>query len=239
MFAWLGPIIGIVLVDLILSGDNAVVIGAAASGLPRQQRFLAITLGGGCAVVLRILFSLAATYLLQLTYLGIIGGFLLVLIALRLLWDREKELRHAHQMLHEHERVLKQQSMKKSFLASIATIMVADVTMSLDNVLAIGGLAGGNLINLVIGLVFSIGFLLIGSALVAELISRLPVLLDVACVVVAWTAANIFIGDDLITHVVEQNRMLEYGIYILAIAIVVFFDLLLRASRKRYLQRKA
>ena len=91
MASWLSSILAIFLVDLVLSGDNAIVIGAAASGLPRDQRMLAILVGGGSAIVLRILFSLAATILLQLRFLGIIGSIILLFIALRLLIERSHE----------------------------------------------------------------------------------------------------------------------------------------------------
>src|SRR5436305_14205765 len=87
MIDWLGPIVGIVLIDLVLSGDNAVVIGAAAAALPPQQRLIAIVVGGGGAIILRIFFALAATVLLQMPYLGIVGGIILLAIAVRLLAD--------------------------------------------------------------------------------------------------------------------------------------------------------
>src|SRR3954462_5294254 len=89
MLSWLGPLGGIILVDLVLSGDNALVIGAAASKLPRKQRWLAILLGGGGAIVLRIAFAIIATLLLQLPLLKAIGGALLMVIAVRLLMDRD------------------------------------------------------------------------------------------------------------------------------------------------------
>ncbi len=97
MLDWLGPILGIVLVDLILSGDNAVVIGAAAAALPARHRLVAIGVGGGGAIVLRIFFALAATVLLQLPYLDIVGGILLLVIAIRLLTDRNTIVDHSKQ----------------------------------------------------------------------------------------------------------------------------------------------
>jgi YjbE family integral membrane protein len=201
MVDWLGPIIGIVLIDLVLSGDNAVVIGAAASTLPPRQRLTAIVLGGGGAIVLRIFFALAATILLQLPYLGVVGGIILLVIAIRLLADRPAMLCHSKHNTHCIEEkdcgaILASKSDSKGLFMSICMILLADVMMSLDNVLAIAGLAGGNLIFLIGGLVLSITVLLTGSALVAALIVRLPWLLDIACLVIGWTAANIFLGDD-------------------------------------------
>src|SRR6266487_4498064 len=92
MLAILGAIGGIVLIDLVLSGDNALVIGAAAAGLPRRQRWLAIAMGGGGAVVLRIIFVFIVTLLLQLPLLQAIGAIILLFIAIRLLIDRENKL---------------------------------------------------------------------------------------------------------------------------------------------------
>src|SRR5215470_12489517 len=94
MIDWLGPILGIVLVDLVLSGDNAVVIGAAAAALPPRQRLTAIVIGGGGAIILRIFFALAAGVLLQLPYLGVVGGLILLVIAIRLLADQSTILSH-------------------------------------------------------------------------------------------------------------------------------------------------
>jgi YjbE family integral membrane protein len=202
MLDWLGPILGIVLVDLILSGDNAVVIGAAAAALPARQRLIAIGVGGGGAIVLRIFFALAATILLQLPYLGIIGGIILLVIAIRLLTDRNTIVDHSKQKTASageqcstdtKNAILKSDS--KGPLMSIFTILIADVMMSLDNVLAMAGLANGNLILLSAGLALSITILLVGSALVAVLIGRFPWLLDIACLVVGWTAVNIILGD--------------------------------------------
>jgi YjbE family integral membrane protein len=190
MFEWLGPIGGIILVDLVLSGDNALVIGSAAAGLPRRQRWGAILLGGGGAIILRIVFAVAATLLLQLPLLQAIGGIVLLAIAIRLLWDRSHKQTSSKDASHEQTAPVKQ-----SFLAALLTILIADVTMSLDNVLAVGALAAGDLPILVVGLLFSIILLLIGSALVSELVARLPWLLDVASLVLGWTAAQMLLED--------------------------------------------
>src|SRR5215813_6674515 len=142
MIDWLGPIIGIVLIDLVLSGDNAVVIGAAASILPPRQRLTAIALGGGGAIILRIFFALVATILLQFPYLGVVGGITLLVIAVRLLADRTIMLcpsKHNTSLAKEQAQtnVLVSKSGIRGLLLSICMILLADVMMSLDNVLAI------------------------------------------------------------------------------------------------------
>lgn len=243
MVSWLGSILGILLVDLILSGDNALVIGAAASGLPPQHRIVALTVGGGGAVVARIVLALAATNLLQLPFIGIIGSIILLFISIRLLMERSAERKSAHSALSplikpfSHNKKLQTEltdtlidqpkQKERALLMSIATILLADVTMSLDNILAIGGLAGGKVPPLIIGLVFSVIFLLVGSAIVAEFISRLPWLLDLACLIVAWTAAQIFLGDDSLNPFFGRFPWTIYVVPIITIVIVLIIDIFL------------
>ena len=180
----------IILIDLVLSGDNALVIGVAASSLPRKTRWGAIVLGGGMAIVLRILFTIAATFLLNFPLLQVIGGAILLYITLHMLVERSQKRRGQLEQKEE-KPVISDDSFGKALL----TIIVADATVSLDNILAIGAIANGKLVPLIIGLMVSIAFILLGSALVAELIERLPLLLDLACLILAWTAATMFLSD--------------------------------------------
>lgn len=238
MVDWLGPIVGIVLMDLVLSGDNAVVIGAAASTLPPRQRLTAIILGGGGAIILRIFFALAATILLQLPYLGVVGGIVLLVIAIRLLADRPAILSHSKHNTsciegEDYRAILASKSDSSGLFMSICMILLADVMMSLDNVLAIAGLAGGNLIFLIAGLALSITVLLTGSALVAALIVRLPWLLDIACLVIGWTAANIFLGDDTLQPFFQcfpWMNVITYGV--VTIVILTAYVYFRRRARK-------
>src|SRR2546423_6104916 len=186
MIELLSAIAGILLVDLVLSGDNALVIGAAAAGLPQRQRWIAIFFGGAGATVLRIVFAFIASFLLVLPWLQAIGGLILLIIAIRLLADRDPRRSAAFE-----EQTTSRASgtpgvtpgTSQSILPALLTILVADVTMSLDNVLAAGALSHGNLLVLSIGILVSITILLVGSALVAELMKWLPWLLDVAALV--------------------------------------------------------
>ena len=234
MLELLGALGGIILVDLVLSGDNALVIGAAAAGLPRQQRWYAIALGGGGAIVLRIAFAILATLLLRLPLLQAFGGLLLLFIAVRLLMDRgeakQVEAAEDGETVQEGKPVSVEinEPARRGFLAALLTILVADVTMSLDNVLAIGALAAGNLPILAIGLVLSIGLLLIGSALVAELIGRLPWLLDVAALVLAWTAGNMILDDIRLGPMLEHFPWTRFVIPAVSLGIVIVADVLLR-----------
>lgn len=223
----------IILVDLVLSGDNALVIGAAAAALPRRQRWAAIVLGGGAAILLRIVFAIIATLLLRLPLLQALGGLFLLLIALRLLMDRSKkepmqQSSCAQGALENTSHATAKALVKRSFLAALLTILVADVTMSLDNVLAIGALAAGNLPLLAVGLLLSIVFLLLGSALVADLIGRFPWLLDGAALVLAWTAAKMVLDDRSLKPVLEHLPWAQLAIPITALALMIAADLYLR-----------
>ncbi len=247
MLTWLSSVLGIIVIDLVLSGDNAVVIGAAAAGLPRKQRVMAIVLGGGGAIFLRIVFASTATYLLQLPLLGVIGGVLLIGVAIHLLLERYQEQKREHQQARvkprlEGEQIQKssateeqQKTAGKSLLSSVITIVIADVTMSLDNVLAVGGLANGNIPFLIVGLVFSVTFLLLGSVLVADLITRFPWLLDLACLIVGWAAAQIFLGDDSLYHFFESFPAVQIIAPAVAFVLVLLADLYLR-RRVRFMQ---
>lgn len=235
MLEFLGALGGIILVDLALSGDNALVIGAAAAGLPARQRTQAILLGGAGAIVLRIVFAIAATLLLMLPFVQALGGLVLLYIAARLLMERSGP---HEERLDEQGKLVPQPaagiSAAPTFTRALLTILVADVTMSLDNVLAIGALAHGNLPILIVGLLLSIALVLAGSALVASLIQRLPWLLDVAALVLGWTAANMVSHDlrlgpalhQLIPHV-------EIILYVLGVGAVLAVDIFLRVRHAR------
>src|SRR5579859_2812749 len=226
---WLGPLGGIILVDLVLSGDNALVIGAAAAGLRKQQRWWAILLGGGGAVILRIVFTILATFLLRMPLLQAIGAAILLYIAVRLLIDRSREQAYTMSASQQEDQP------RKGFMAALLTILVADVTMSLDNVLAVGALASGHLTLLIIGLVLSIGLLLVGSALVASLIELLPWLLDVASLVLAWTAAHMLLEDLRLKPIFDNHGWTQIAIPAFCLAIIILADiyLLWRHSKQK------
>lgn len=251
MLEFLGAVGGIILIDLVLSGDNALVIGAAAAGLPRRQRWTAIALGGGGAIILRIIFAVGATLLLRLPLLQAIGGLLLLVIAVRLLMDRSSahsapanaagQEGVAREGQTGTEKTEENVSDKRGLWAALLTILVADVTMSLDNVLAIGALAAGNLPLLAAGLLLSIALLLLGSALVAELIGRFSWLLDVAALVLAWTAANMILDDTRLHPLFEQHlwTWTRFALPALAFSIVIAADVLLRLRNARIVSRKS
>ncbi len=233
MIAFLGSLGAIILVDLALSGDNALVIGAAAAGLSRRRRLLAILAGGGSAIVLRIVFAAAATLLLTLPLLEAIGGVILLIIAVRLLMGREGE--RAAQEDHSADGAAPKEP---SFVQAMLTILVADVTMSLDNILAVGGLARGNLELLAIGLFISIALLMVGSAVVAELIGRLPVLLDLAALTLGWTGGSMALHDHYVGPYLHGVPYASVVIPVAGVALVLLVDILLRVRSAHQRQRR-
>lgn len=173
----------IIVIDLVLSGDNAVVIGMASRSLPPDARKRAIVLGGVGAVGLRIFFTALAAILLDVPFLQAIGAFLLLYIAFKLV----RPVGHdAH--------VTEASSLREA----VKTIIMADVVMSLDNILAVGGAAHGDLWLLLFGLAVSIPILLFGSSIVARLMGRLPILVYIGSAILVLTATRMFFHDKIV-----------------------------------------
>lgn len=178
-------IFSIVIVDLVLSGDNALVIGMAAHRLPPRQRRWAIILGGAGAIALRITFTALAAVLLAIPLLEAAGGLLLTWIAYKLLREETEE----HNIV-----------AAESFFGAVQTITLADLVMSLDNMLAVGGAAHGSIELLLFGLLLSMPLLLFGSSLVARLLNRVPSLLWLGVLVLTITAARMLVDDPVIAR---------------------------------------
>ncbi|MCF6094986.1 TerC family protein [Microaerobacter geothermalis] len=177
-------LINIMIIDLVLSGDNAVVIGMASRRLPENQRKKAILWGTVGAVFLRVSLTALTVWILMIPLLKAIGGILLLWIAFKLLIDDEKEVSTIQE--------------GKNLAQAIKTIIVADFVMSLDNVLAVGGAAHGNVYLVLFGLGLSIPLLMWGSVLVARLMNRFPVLVYIGSGILAYTGGNMVIEDKLI-----------------------------------------
>lgn len=197
-------IINIIIIDLVLSGDNAVVIAMACMGLPLAYRRKAIFWGTALAIVLRIGLTFVTALLLKIPFLQLVGGLLLAWIALKLLFPKEED------------RCMDRQSCESDFKKAIYTILWADVIMSLDNVLAVAGASGGNLHLLVFGIALSIPIMLAGSTLLTTLMQKYPWLIYVGAGVMAWTAGEMVIADKAISSYVHK---LTFGEFIIPIAI--------------------
>jgi len=210
----LGILGSIISVDLILSGDNALVIGAAASGVPPELRSLTLLLGGGGAIILRILATFFISLLLSVPYLQAIGGLLVGYIALQLLINQGE----ANSSMARDSTYTKGISRRRYFVMAIFTITIADLTMSLDNVVAVAALARGQLLLLTIGLIVSIAFLFIGSAIIAAVIHRLPWLTILASLVLTLVASDLIWHD--LQRRIGNNEIYQFLIYVIPLAII-------------------
>jgi YjbE family integral membrane protein len=176
---WVGlaKIIG---VNIILSGDNAVVIALAARSLPPQQQKMAVFWGSGAAIVMRIVLTLFAVALLQLPWLKLVGSVLLFWIGIKLLVPEEDEA---------------DIQASDKMLAAIKTILVADLVMSLDNVIAVAAAAGGSIVLLVLGLAISIPLVIFGATLLIKLMERYPVIITIGAALIGWVAGEMLATD--------------------------------------------
>jgi YjbE family integral membrane protein len=208
-----GAILAIIAIDLVLSGDNAVVIGMAARRLPAHQRRKAIVWGGAGAIILRIIFTILAALLLDVPLLQAIGGVLLLYIAIKLL----KPVDDSHTSVKEAD----------TMGQAIRTIILADAVMSLDNMLAVGGAAHGHLWLLLFGLALSIPILLVGSNIISHLIGTYPWLNYVGAAVLVYTAMEMIFGDEILHDYVEVSLVVEYAIILAVVAAVTLTGIVL------------
>lgn len=186
---WQG-LLQIIFFDLILSGDNAVVIALAARSLPEKQQKQAIIWGSVGAVALRVILTFIALWLLGIPFLKFIGGVLLLWIAYKLMTQKK-----------EHEGNVKEAG---SFFEAIRTIIIADFVMSLDNVLAIVGVAHGNVWLVAFGLLFSIPLIFWGSRVLLLLIRRFPIIVYAGAGLLAWTAGDMMMTDRVVASYLER-----------------------------------
>jgi YjbE family integral membrane protein len=177
-------VLQIVFADLLLSGDNAVIIAMACRGLPQEQRRWGIVIGAGVAVILRVVFVGIIARLMLLPYLKLIGGVALLIIAARLIVPEEsarREVQAAAQLWR-----------------AVMIIAVADIVMSLDNIVAIAAIAEGNILLLAIGLGLSIPLIMAGAALITGLLDRFPLLIWVGAALLGWVAGDVIATDPAI-----------------------------------------
>ncbi|MBD1372204.1 TerC family protein [Hazenella sp. IB182357] len=202
---FLTALLTIIVIDLVLAGDNAIVIGMAAKNLPKTKQKTVIIWGTVGAVVMRTILTLVVVWLLKIPYLLLIGGVLLLWIAYKLLADeKEHDVKAA-----------------TSLRAAIQTIIVADTIMSLDNVLAVAGAAHNNYLLVILGLLISIPIIVWGSRLFLKLMDRFPVIIYIGSGVLAYTAAKMIVDEKLIHPFFNQNPWLEYAFYIIVVVAVL------------------
>ena len=174
----------IILANVLLSGDNAVVIAMAARGLPANRQKQAIVLGSAAAIVMRIVLTLIAVKMLALPYLKLVGGAALLWIGINLLYEDDEE--------HDHE------ARPIGIGAAVRTILVADLVMSLDNVLAVAAAARGNTLLLVVGLGVSIPLIVFGSTMLLKVMQRFPIIIVAGAALLGWLAGEMMLTDPVI-----------------------------------------
>ena len=197
---WLG-LGGIIWVNIILSGDNAVVIALAARSLPQRQQKLAILWGAAAAVVLRIILTIVAVEMLKLSFLKLIGGALLFWIAVKLLVpedDGDGDVKSSEHLI-----------------GAIKTILIADLVMSLDNVIAVAAVAKGSILLLVLGLIISIPLVVFGATMLMKVMERYPVIITVGAALIGYVAGEMLVTDPTVLEWFKLNAhwMIDFEIF--------------------------
>lgn len=181
----------IIWIDLLLSGDNAVVIALACRSLPEKQRKIGIWLGASAAIGLRIIFALVVSYLLNVPFLKVAGGVLLFWIAIKLAMGEEEA----------HSEIAASDSLWKA----VRTIAIADAVMSLDNVIAIAAASRGHPELFIFGLLLSIPLIIMGAQFLTTVIERYPILVWLGAALLGWIAAEMILGDAFVLRWLQAN----------------------------------
>jgi len=214
---WIG-LLKIVWINIILSGDNAVVIALAARSLPPHQQRKAVFWGSGAAVALRIALTVVAAKLLALPYLQILGGLLLLWIGVQLLGDEDEGEGEAKEY--------------GTLLAAVRTILIADLVMSLDNVIAVAAAAQGSMTLLVLGLAISIPLVIFGSTLMIKLMERFPVIVVLGAGLIGWVGGETIVGDTVFQQAVGASPWLHYAGAAAGAVLVIGLGKLLQARER-------
>ncbi len=199
-FLW--ALISIVFIDLVLAGDNAIVIGMAARNLPAEQQRKAIVWGTAGAIAIRLLSTLVVVWLLKIPALMVAGGVLLLWIALKLLIEKKN-----HEV-----------GASDNLFSAVKTIVIADGVMGIDNVIGVAGLAHGDMTLIIIGVLITIPIVIWGSTAFISLIERYPVIVYLGGAILAWTAGGMIAGDIIFA---DYLAGIPYASYLLSSTAVV------------------
>ena len=203
---FLTGILSVVMIDLVLAGDNAIVIGLACRNLPHRMQMKAILLGTAGAVVIRILATLTIVSLLKINGLMLGGGILLIWIAYKLL---AKPMDHDSVKSHD------------SLASAIITIIAADAVMGLDNMLAVAGASHGSYAMVMIGLAISIPIMVFGSTVVIRLINRFPLVIDIGAAVIAYTAGKMITDEPFLQSFFDWTELRYCTIVLVIIGVLL------------------
>ncbi|MBP2635356.1 MAG: integral rane protein, YjbE family [Firmicutes bacterium] len=202
-FLW--SLLAILFIDLILAGDNAIVIGMAAHKLPQNQQKKAVFWGTAGAICVRIISSVLVVWLLQIPALMMTGGILLIWIAYKLLADKKDHSIASH----------------TSLQAAVRTIVIADGVMGIDNVMAVAGVANGDLTLVIIGILITIPTIIWGSTAFIKIVDRYPLIVYAGGAVLAWTAGSMIAGDPLLTNYFSLSGPQEWVLSLIIVAAVL------------------
>lgn len=209
---WFTALLSIVIIDLVLAGDNAIVIGMAARNIPKNHQKKVIFLGTAGAIVIRIVSTIAVVWLLNIPGLLLAGGLLLLWIAYKLLTEKEDD----HQI-----------AAKSNLWGAVQTIIVADAVMGLDNVLGIAGASHGNIPLVVTGLLISVPVVVWGSTLFVKLVNKFPLVVYIGAGILAFTASKMILSEPFLKPAVQL--LAEGKWFVAALAVI---GVLLAAYRK-------
>lgn len=199
--AWLSALASIIVIDLILAGDNAIVIGLAARNVPVPLQRRVIVWGTAGAIIVRALLTAIVVWLLKIPGFLLIGGLALVYVGWKLTHDADGRSDPAI-------------AAKRSVRGAVQTIIIADAVMGVDNVLAVGGAAQGSMLLVLIGLAVSIPIVIWGSTLVLKWVERYPAILWVGAAVLGWTAAKMIASEPLLAGFLRDHRALRVALYV-------------------------
>ncbi len=193
--------LSIVLIDLVLAGDNAVVIALAVKNLPPKQKKKGIIFGAGAAVALRVVITFFVAQLLNISFIKLAGGALVLWIAVKLFVEGAPE-----------EKFKKEAA---TFLQAIRIIVIADIVMSTDNVLAVAGACKGNFFLLLFGLALSIPFVVFTSSLLSKLMDKYPIIVWIGAAVLGRVGGEMIITDPFIVNLIAPGKFLKYSVEII------------------------
>lgn len=216
-FSWefVTRLLSIVLIDLILAGDNAVVIAMAVRSLPLDKRRKGIFLGAGAAVLLRVVCTFFVAQMLQINYIKLVGGALILWIAVKLFVEGAPEDSHDGEAT--------------SIGQAVKIIVVADITMSIDNMLAVGGASHGNLFLLIFGLALSVPLVVLTSNLLSMLMDRYPIIVYVGAAVLGRVGGEMIMTDPVTVSFLSPGKGLQYGVEaFMAVGVIVAGKLVMR-----------
>ena len=208
-FDWhfVSALFSIVIIDLILAGDNAVVIAMAVRSLPTQQRKKGILYGAGAAVLLRVIATFFVAQLLTISFIKLVGGIVILWIAVKLFIEGSPE-----------ENIEREVA---SIAQAVKIIVIADISMSIDNMLAVGGAYHGNMFLLLFGLGLSIPFVVLTSNLLSMLMDKYPVIIYIGAAVLGKVGGEMIITDPFIVNILKPGKPLIYSVEVLFAAGVI------------------